>query len=442
MFSSHMSRFEIGGMWRVYFPFFHLDRICSMMNKLPCQLQRHRMAQNRFKRFLATAGAGSPASQVIRVLGQNGSMTSAQIARLTGLARSTVSTAVTELKSSNVVVEFEQTPASTGAVGRPGTLLSLNPDAGTCVGVHLGYDSVQVVVADLSHSIIAERSIMLAADYAPGDVTGPVHETFRAFYKSHGLTESNLLGVGVSVSGPVRPDGVLQRGGILPRWAGINIRELFSGVFKRPVLTDNESNCAAVAEMKWGAARGVDDFVLFKMDVGVGGAVVSNGRVVTGVAGGAGEFGHVSINPEGDLCRCGNRGCLELYASFLKPLEQLSKVHRRKMTMDEAIALAEAGDAGALRMIADVADYGGRGLAMIGTMLNPPLILIGGRMALAGDLLLAPMKAAYARHTLIKQHDAGATARTDIRAGKFTENDSLLGAVGLVLHNHLSLPSL
>ena len=109
------------------------------------------------------------------------------------------------------------------------------------------------------------------------------------------------------------------------------------------------------------------------------------------------------------------------------------------MTMDRAIMLAESGDASALRMIADVADYGGRGLAMIGTMLNPPLILVGGRMALAGDLLLNPMIASYQRHTLYKYADARAKTETLIQVGKFTENDSLLGAVGLVLDGALAL---
>ena len=222
-------------------------------------------------------------------------------------------------------------------------------------------------------------------------------------------------------------------GGILPRWAGENISTLFGQMFERPVIADNESNCAAVAESKWGAARGEANFVLFKMDVGVGGAIVANGVVLRGVAGGAGEFGHVSINPEGELCRCGNRGCLELYASFVKPLEQLSRVHKRAMTMEKAISLAESGDPGALRMITDVGEYGGRGLAMIGTMLNPPLILVGGRMALAGEMLLAPMRNAYHRHTLLKVMDMRDANATQIRIGKFTENDSLLGAVGLVL---------
>jgi predicted NBD/HSP70 family sugar kinase/DNA-binding transcriptional ArsR family regulator len=397
------------------------------------------MVQSRIRQVMSSTASGTPASQIIQALSQHGGMSAAQIARLTGLARSTISTAVSHLRESHVVVEIELAVADKATVGRPGTLLTLNPEAGTCIGIHLGYDDIQIVVADISHSFIAEQKVVLGLDYAPHDTIAPIKKAFDNFYKSNGLAVQNLLGVGVSVSGPVRPDGVLQRGGILPKWAGVNIRDLFAAIFNRPVLVDNESNCAAVAEMKWGAARGHNNFVIFKMDVGVGGAIVCNGGIVSGIAGGAGEFGHVSINPEGELCRCGNRGCLETYASFVKPLEQLSRVHKNAMTMEGAIALAEAGDAGALRMIADVGDYGGRGLAMIGTMLNPPLILIGGRMALAGDLLLTPMKAAFQRHTLIKYSDTSSAARTDIRVGKFTENDSLLGAVGLVLDQHMQL---
>ncbi len=397
------------------------------------------MAQSRIKEILASVISGSPASQIIRTLSQHGSMSAAQIARHTGLARSTVSTALAELKDSRVIVEVEQAQLARSGAGRPGTFLSLNPAAGTCIGIHLGYDDVQFVVADVSHRFIAEHKLVLGIDYNSAQVVKTVKKAFDEFYRSNGLAVSNLLGVGVSVSGPVRLDGFLQRGGILPRWAGINIRELFAEIFDCPVIVDNESNCAAVAEMKWGAARNCDNFALFKMDVGVGGAIVSNGNVMRGAAGGAGEFGHVSINPDGELCRCGNRGCLELYASFVKPLEQLSRVQKRPMSMDDAIALAESGDAGALRMISDAGEHGGRGLAMIGTIINPPLILIGGRMALAGDLLLTPMKNAFHRHTLIKQSDTDISTRTEIRVGKFTENDSLLGAVGLVLDNHLGL---
>jgi predicted NBD/HSP70 family sugar kinase len=392
------------------------------------------MALGRIRRAMADIEAGTVAAQIVGALSRNGGMSSAQIARLTGLARSTVSTAVTQLKQSRVVVEVER--MTVDGAGRPGTLLALNPQAGTCVGVHLGYDEVQVVAADVSHNFIAQRRFAISVDYEPEQVLNIVKNVFDEFYKVNGLSRQSLLGAGISVSGPVGRSGILQRGGILPKWAGLNIKTLFSSVFAAPVFVENESNCAALAELKWGAARGFEDFVMFKIDVGVGGAIVNNGRVITGVSGGAGEFGHVSINPEGELCRCGNRGCLELYASFVKPLEQLSRVHKTQMTIESAIALAEAGDAGALRMISDVAEYGGRGLAMVGTIINPPLFIIGGKLALAGELLFTPLRKSYERHTLIKPHDG---TPTRINVGKFTENDSLLGAVALVLDNHQAL---
>jgi predicted NBD/HSP70 family sugar kinase len=121
----------------------------------------------------------------------------------------------------------------------------------------------------------------------------------------------------------------------------------------------------------------------------------------------------------------------------VKPLEQLSKVNKRPMTIADSIALAEAGDAGALRLIADVGAFGGRGLAMIGTMINPPLILIGGRLALADELLLQSMRSSYDRHVLLRSAELDVASRTVIRIGKFTERDSLLGAVGLVLDQAL-----
>lgn len=392
------------------------------------------MAAERIRRAMADIEAGTVAAQIVGALSRNGGMSAAQIARLTGLARSTVSTAVTQLKHSRVVLEVERM-ALEGA-GRPGTLLALNPQAGTCIGVHLGYDEVQVVVADISHNFIAQKRFDVGVDYGPQQALPIVKSVYEEFYRAKGLSRRSLLGAGISVSGPVGRNGILQRGGILPKWAGLNINTLFSSVFDAPVLVENESNCAALAELKWGAARGASDFVMFKIDVGVGGAIVNNGAVITGVSGGAGEFGHVSINPDGELCRCGNRGCLELYASFAKPIEQLSRVHKKPITIASAIALAEAGDAGAMRMISDVAEYGGRGLAMVGTIINPPIFVIGGRLAHAGELLLATMRKSYERHTLIKTHDGTPSA---IRVGKFTENNSLLGAVALVLDNHHAL---
>ena len=320
-------------------------------------------------------------------------------------------------------------------MGRPATALTLNPQAGTCAGVHLGLNQIRIVVADVSHSVIFEQTMAMERDYSPERAAAVTKEAIHQAYAENGLPASGLLGVGISVSGPVSPNGQVQRASIVPTWAGVNIQEVFGPVLDRPIFADNESNCAALAEMMWGAAVGYEDFILFKIDLGVGGAIVHGGRVMAGVAGGAGEFGHVTIEPNGDLCRCGNRGCLELYASFNRPLEQLARIHGRRLTMDDAILMAEQGDVGARRLIEDTAEVAGRGLGLIGTVLNPRLILIGGRMALAGDILLAPLIQSYEKHTLIKTRDVAEPLRTRISIGKFTENDALLGAVGLVLRD-------
>jgi predicted NBD/HSP70 family sugar kinase len=348
---------------------------------------------------------------------------------------------LSELRKSGVVVESHGAVNGRGSsVGRPATVLTLNPLAGTCVGVVIGLGEIKLIVADVSHTIIADKTQPMESDYSPEEAIAVIQRLIREAYDENSMSTAGLLGVGVAVSGPVNPlDSRVQRASVVPTWAGIEIRKVFEPALERPIFADNESNCAALAEMMWGAAVGHADFVLFKIDLGVGGAIVSGGRVITGIAGGGGEFGHISLDPNGELCRCGNRGCLELYASFRKPLAYASKLFGRTMTSDDVILEAGRGHRGCQRLIEDTAEIAGRGLAMIGTILNPGLIVVAGRLALAGDKLLEPLVRSYERHTLVKREEVPPAARTKFAIGKFIDNDSCMGAVGLVLRHHGSL---
>jgi predicted NBD/HSP70 family sugar kinase len=384
--------------------------------------------------LLRESDSSGPGPRLVRLLGARGAMSPAQMARTSGMARSTISGVLAELRASGMVVEVRRTASSRG-VGRPTSFFALNPEAGTCVGIHLDFEGLQVLVADVSHSVLQESRVPLGVDYSPALASRAARDAVAAAYRRNGLSLRGILGVGVSVSGPITEDGRVLRSSMIPKWAGKNIRDLFEPVLGQPVFADNESNCAAIAEMTWGVAMGEDDFVLFKTDLGVGGAVVAHGRVLTGIAGGAGEFGHMSVDPDGGLCRCGNRGCLELTASFAPALESASRLSRRRLTIEELIDLATSGDAGAARLIEDTAERAGRGLGVIGAVLNPQLFVISGRGALAGDLLLKPLMKAYERHSLIKRHDVPAALATRFVIGKFLRNDSLMGAVGLVLRH-------
>lgn len=377
----------------------------------------------------------SSAARIVRTISAQGTVTAGEIARQTGLARSTISTALTELRDVGVVIERDVEASAQRIAGRPVKRISLNPKAGTALGLHLGLAEIDLALLDVAHNVIGRHRIPLRRDYSPRQAAKAALTESTSFFKRHGLPIDGLIGVGLSVSGPVSPDGRVLRSSILPKWAGVNASDVFSPVFERPVSVENEANCAALAEMMWGAARGQPDFMMLKLGLGVGGALVQNGRLLTGAAGGAGEFGHICLVPNGELCRCGNRGCLETIASFERPLAQLARHQGRDLDLDAAIALGREGDAFARDLISESARHAGWGLAVLCTALNPPLVLIGGVMAQAGELLMHPLRESFERHVMIKSDELPDVFRTRLVFGDFVKDDSLRGAAGLVLQS-------
>jgi len=395
------------------------------------------MSEGTLKSFLAGKGNGTPTERIVRALSQRGTMSPRDIAETTGLAKSTVSTALNELRRAGMVVDGPVENGRTAGVGRPSTSVSLNPEAGTCVGLLVGSEHMQLIVADVSHAVLAEHTVYLEPDYSPADAAAVAARILAEAYEEKNLSRDTLLGVGIALGNPVNPhDGRMLRAGGMPHWAGLDIREMFEPALQQTVIADNESNCSAVAEMMWGAAVGHEDFILFTLDLGIGGAIVSRGHVITGIAGAAGEFGHMSFDPQGPLCRCGNRGCLEVYASMREPVRVASQRYGRPMSIEDVIAKARDGDIGCRRLIEDMAEMAGRGLGLIGAALNPPLIIVGGRVASAGDMLLCPLEASFNKHTLVKPADVGEEARTRFVTSRFTTNDACMGAVGLVLRHY------
>lgn len=391
--------------------------------------------QSQMTRLFAERNSPSAAAKIVRILSAQGSVTASEISRQTGLARSTVSTALSELRDSGIVLEFESQTPERRIAGRPVKRVSLNPETGVAVGLHLGLETISLAVIDLAHNVIGRQDIYLGRDYSPEVAIEASLDELTSLFARQNRSADSLLGIGVSVSGPVSPDRQVLRSSILPQWAGANISELLAPNFRRPVSVENEANCAAIAEMTWGAARGHSNFLMMRMGLGVGGAIVENGRLWTGIAGGAGEFGHIGLVRDGELCRCGNRGCLETVASFAGPLEKLNARRKTAIDINTAIDMAKAGDPEIIGMIREVADNAGWGLAVLCTAMNPPLVLISGLLAQAGDLLMDPLTEAYERHIMIKPKELRPEHRTRVLRGSFLTDDSLRGAAGLVLHS-------
>ena len=275
----------------------------------------------------------------------------------------------------------------------------------------------------------------MPAGYTPRAAVAKVTGLIDSIRQRSDVRWESLLGLGIALPGSVHPEtGRVLRTIMPPTWNGANIRAEFENAFNVPIFADNESNCAAIAEMTWGIAIEFEDFVYFKIDHGIGGAVVVNRKVLTGKAGGAGEFGHMSIDPNGDLCVCGNRGCLELFAGLATVKRHAERLLGPETTIERIVELAKSGDAGCRRLIADAGEAAGRSLGLIATALNPSLIVIGGPGAAIGELLLAPLRAAYERSAMIDTWPED--IRTPIRPGAFRSDNSVLGAVCLVLRHH------
>src|SRR5262249_49321273 len=188
---------------------------------------------------------------------------------------------------------------------------------------------------------------------------------------------ARVTGVGMGLPGPLRRDtGQIGDSAILPGWIGARPEAMMREELGLPVRVENDANLGALAEIVWGAGRGCSELVYVRGASALGAGRVLNGRLYEGHAGTAGEIGHVTVDESGPVCRCGNRGCLEVYAGADAVLEPLRRRHGARITLRQVIALAQEGDAGCRRVIADA----GRslGLAIAGTcnLLAPaPLLL-------------------------------------------------------------------
>ncbi|MEA2156095.1 MAG: hypothetical protein QOE11_2235, partial [Solirubrobacteraceae bacterium] len=338
----------------------------------------------------------------------------------------TVSTLVTDLQASGFVVEREQA-GRPPQQGRPPTLLTLDQSAGLILGIDFGHEQVHVAIADLSRTILAERVQPLDVDHAAGAALDAAVRLTDEAVEAAGLDAGRILCAGVGLSGPIdRATGMVHAGKILPGWEGVRPVAELSERLDVPVHLDNDANLGALAEVTLGAGVGARDAVYLMVSGGIGAGLILNGEIYRGTGGTAGELGHVLVDESGPICRCGNRGCLETFAGGPAIVELLRRSHDDDLTFERVIELAVEGDSGARRAIGDAGRVLGRSVAAIVNAFNPELIIVGGYMSAAGDVLLDPLREAVHRYAI-------PSAAQDVRitAGVLGERAEVLGALEL-----------
>jgi predicted NBD/HSP70 family sugar kinase len=238
-----------------------------------------------------------------------------------------------------------------------------------------------------------------------------------------------VIGAGMGLPGPIESgEGVVGTSAILPGWIGMTAEAEMRRRLEIPVMVDNDANLGALAEAAFGAGRAAGDLVYLKVSSGIGAGLILNGRLYRGAGGLAGELGHVLVDPNGVVCRCGNRGCLETVAGTGALIDRLRPTHGDDLTVEAMLEGARTGDAACRRVIHDAGRAVGQVVATLMNVLNPELFVVGGHLGRAGDELFAGIRESVARAALPET-----ARRAEVVAGVLGDRAHVLGALALVV---------
>ncbi|WP_350278889.1 ROK family transcriptional regulator [Kribbella sp. HUAS MG21] len=356
--------------------------------------------------------------RMLSALMEHGALHRAELARICGVSRTTVSTIAADLITGGVVIEVVGDQVARAGIdasevdGRARGFLRANPAAGAAAGLDFTLERVWCHLTDLSGTTLASDGVRVAGDTPWQERLTAGLGLLDELLAAAGLDRDSLVGVAIGVPGPLD----LQTGVVGPSlpgqaWAGVNVAAEFGRHLAVPVLVENNTRLEAVAEFTWGAGRDVRDVLYLGLSTGIGSGLLVDGNLHHGGArGGGGEIGHLSADSSGAPCPCGNRGCLVQYASLPAVLTALAPVLGEDAGLDELLVAADNGQAETLRVLREAGELTGRVLANICNLLNPERIIVGGELARAGDLVLEPIRATLRRTAMPLTRDADVVA--------------------------------
>jgi glucokinase-like ROK family protein len=277
--------------------------------------------------------------------------------------------------------------------------------------------------------VLAEAEQEMDVDASASDGLAAATALVERVLAEADVERDRVLGVGMGLPGPIdHRTGTVGSTAILPGWVGVCAAEEMEERLGLPVHVDNDANLGARAEALYGAGRETRDMVYLKVSSGIGAGILIGGHIHRGHAGTAGEIGHVLVDPDGHVCRCGSRGCLETLAAGPGLLDQLRRTHGGGLAIHDVIGLARDGDPVCARVISDAGHWIGVTLAGICNLLNPARVVVGGELSAAGELLLDPLRASLKAHAI-----PAAGEDIEVLAGELGERAEVLGALALAI---------
>ena len=352
-------------------------------------------------------------NRILRSLLEHGELSLTDLARETGMSVSMVSGIVASERHGKFIRTREGREPD--HAGRPPILARLNGESGYILGIDLGHVNTDGVLLNLAQEIIAEHH-----EPSPALTDGPAVLDWIARRVERVLLDARvagdrLLGVGISIPGIVR-----GREGTSETYLNFGdrpVRDILHERLKRPVHIEHDAKAMALGEWWFGAARALRDALCLNIGWGLGLGILLDGRLFYGRDGYAGEFGHIEVVPDGNLCYCGRRGCLETVASG----RAIARVAQERLRAGAASLLTEAvgkdiemvdaqrvvemaiaGDQFSIEILDEAGRYLGEGIATLINLFNPEMVVLGGRVAGAGDYILNPVRTNAMKHSLVQ----------------------------------------
>ncbi len=364
-------------------------------------------------------------ARIVDSLKRHGHLTQVELAGATGLSPATISNIVKELVALGVV-----STATTSRSGRRAIEVSLARRVGLVAGLHFSARHLRVAIADVGRTIVAENHAPLALDHRYDRELDRATLLLGDMAESVGASIGDLMAVGLALPAPIDENtGMIATPGLLRGWENVPVADALSNRIQLPVFADSEASLGGLAEARSGAARGSRVAAYIRVGHNISAALIINGAVFHGVSGKAGQIGHVTIDENGPICKCGSRGCLDTLAGGPALLE-LFRDDPGMQRIRDLLLRAESGDASAKRVIADAGRHIGIAAASLANLFDPELLVVGGELAQAGETLLAPM-----RHALERSALAGVTGVPEVLQGQLGERAELLGCIALAIDN-------
>jgi predicted NBD/HSP70 family sugar kinase len=372
-------------------------------------------------------------TSILNVIKTHGPIARADIANLTDLSPATVTGLTAELIHDGLIFEKQE---GTSRGGRPPILLALDPARVYVAGIKLAEEHAAFALATLNSDIIAKDTIQLA-DRDPQRISDQLAQGVQALLHGAQVSPGRLLGVGVGLAGIIDSTAGICRVSPHNGWREVPFATLLEERLGCLVYLDNNVNSLTLMERLYGVGQNARDFLVITIGRGIGMGIVAEGQLYRGAWGGGGELGHIVIDPDGFLCNCGNRGCLETFVAEPWLLQRVNLNGLKVSTPDELLMAAEAGNPVALDVLEKAGRLLGQALANLINLFNPELIIISGEGVRMGEFMFKPMRDAMQRHAF-----AQLIQGVDVKIEPVSDDEWARGAASLVLSKIFSVPEL